>query len=562
MTQRAHECEMANLTPQKTDYQRWTIGSEGQSFERKSALDRSHVCPRPRPVEDVARDIVEALSSMANADGGVLVVGVEDDGMLSGVPHTGDELHLLEHAPADATYISPPLPARVVRQHTGAGVLLRFEVDVSSRVHRLADGRYLLRVRDSNMPWPMDQIAALKVAKAQGLVESTCPPGATFDDLDVALIRRISLRMRSEGDCAGLLAAYGLGQITCGGLVPNMAGLLLFAREPERWHPCCGLDIIRWEGVEREYGRAPDITERFQARGPLVSLIESVFEVVKPFIHERQDRHDRIFRERLEYPTFAWQQAIVNAVAHRDYSLFGSHVEVHLYDDRMDVRSPGLPLAPVTFEALNRAENRHLSRNPLIARVLTDFVYQRVLGEGVRRMFAEMAQEGLYPPRFQKVGGVTFVVTLWNQPVGDAVMLQWLAGDVDMELSDDQKRLLAWACMHENRFTRRQAQTLFKLDRQRASNAIQALLRKRIARRLRKGGRVYEVISRSRKTDRPSGFQTLLPVLKRHGTIANRDIRELLGVDRHKAFRMAREWVERGLLTREGETRGVVYRRP
>lgn len=69
-------------------------------------------------------------------------------------------------------------------------------------------------------------------------------------------------------------------------------------------------------------------------------------------------------------------------MAHRDYSLQGAPVEVWMYDDRMEIRSPGLPPAPVTIETLNRREPLHLSRNPLLVRVLTDLQYMRDRGAG------------------------------------------------------------------------------------------------------------------------------------------------------------------------------------
>jgi len=548
---------------QPGDIRRWRTDPEGQFLERKSAWDRAGTRPRQRPAADIARDIVETLSAMANADGGELLVGIEDDGVLSGVPHREDRIRFLEHAPADPNYTDPPLPARPLRLQTDDGLLLlRFEVSVSPVVHRLANGRYLLRVRDANVPWPADQIAALKATKAQGLFERTCPPGAAFDDLDLDLIDQLASRRNSVGDPTRLLGDYDLAEVAGGQLVPNMAALLLFGKKPERWHPRCGLDFVRWDGAERLHGRDLNVTKRIPVRGPLITLIQAAFRAIKPFIRERQTLHDLFFRERLEYPTFVWQEAIVNAVAHRDYSLRGGRIEVHTFDDRMEVRSPGLPPAPVTIEALNRAEHVHLSRNPLIVRVLTDFGYMQELGEGIPRMFAEMEREGFYPPRFQDVGGVTFAVTLQNQPIYDPETLQWLAGFADLGLSGDQKRLLAWARSHGDCFTSREYQKLCDLDIYGASSSIKELIRKDAARQIKKGGRVYEVLDRRQAAELPPEFQKMLGVLTRNGALANRDIRDVLGVDRQTALRFARKWVERGLLVREGEKRGAVYRRP
>ena len=73
-----------------SDIQRWQTAEEGQFFERKSAFDRASGRPKQRKAAEVARGIVETLSAMANADGGELVVGIENDGTVTGVPHTED----------------------------------------------------------------------------------------------------------------------------------------------------------------------------------------------------------------------------------------------------------------------------------------------------------------------------------------------------------------------------------------------------------------------------------------------------------------------------------------
>lgn len=181
------------------DITRWSTLPEGQFFERKSAYDRSGTRGKQRKVADIAWDIVETLSAMANADGGELVVGMEDDGRVTGVPHAADRLGLLLRVPGDRNYVHPPLrfQAREVREPDGRS-LLHFRVDWSPEVHRLADGRYLLRVNEANMPFPAEQIAALKATKAQGLFERSFPPGATLDDLDLELVVAILPRLQAD----------------------------------------------------------------------------------------------------------------------------------------------------------------------------------------------------------------------------------------------------------------------------------------------------------------------------------------------------------------------------
>lgn len=314
------------------------------------------------------------------------------------------------------------------------------------------------------MPFPAEQIAALKQTKAQGLLERSFPPSATLDDLDLDLVTSLIPKMQVEASPEEFLRKYRLTEGRNGRSVPCLAGLLLFGKDLPRWHLRCGIDFVRWQGTERKHGAELNVTKRIRLEHPLSILIVKAHETIGHFIRERQQLHDLFFTERLEYPTFVWQEAVVNAVAHRDYSIQGAQIEVWMFDDRIEVRSPGLPPHPVTVEALNRCEHLHLSRNPLLVRVLADLGYMRELGEGIPRMFAEMEREGFYPPRFDDIGGVSFQVTLRNQPVYDHATLEWLQRFKDLDLSGDQKRLLAYAHAHGNRFTSRDYQKLTGLD--------------------------------------------------------------------------------------------------
>ena len=92
-----------------------------------------------------------------------------------------------------------------------------------------------------------------------------------------------------------------------------------------------------------------------------------------------------------EYPEFAWLEGIVNAVTHREYGMSGNYISVIMYDDRLEIKSPGKLPNIVTID--NIKETRY-SRNPRIARVLTDFGWVRELNEGVKRIYADM--EGFF----------------------------------------------------------------------------------------------------------------------------------------------------------------------
>ena len=539
----------------------WVSQDEGQFFERKSAYDQSRGARHQRKAADIALDIVETLSAMANADGGELVVGIEDNGEISGILHPADKLALLSGAPGSQNYVNPPLRARGQEITTPDGkLLLHFRVDWSPEIHQLADGRYLLRVNDSNQPFDAAQIAALKQTKSQGLLERSFPPAASLSDIDLKLVQSLFEKTRPGAPPDEILRTLRLAEARNGRWIPNLAGLLLFGKDPLHWHSRCGIDFVRWEGTERRHGAELNVIKRIRIEHPLAMLPREAYETIKPYIRERQQLHDLFFTERMEYPTFVWQEAIVNAVAHRDYSIQGSGIEVWMFDDRMEIHSPGQPPAPVTVEALNRRAGVHLSRNPLIVRTLVELGYMRELGEGIPRMFAEMEREGFYPPRFELVGGFMFHVALRNQPVYDQETLEWLKQFTRMDLTGHQKRLLVFAKSHGGRFTSREFQRLVGIGIYEASNEIKTLIKKRLVRQLKKGGKVYEILEPTQMTDLPPDeLRSLLPLFDKGEYISNQEVRAELGVDRRTASRTLQRLVESGWLRREGHKRWVRY---
>ncbi len=541
---------------------RWIAAEEGQFFERKSALDRSSEKVKPRKAAEIAHDIAETLCAMANADGGELVIGIEDNGTLSGVPHAEDKINLLLGIPKDRNYVNPPLPFRASKVAAPNGMtLLHFEADWSPDVHLLADSRCLLRIRDRNEPFDKDKVKALKESKTQGLFERTFPAGSRMDDLDETLLAAFAGKVSVESAPREVLSRFRLVEGRNGHAVPTLAALLLFGRDPARWHDRCGIDFVRWEGKERKSGAELNISKRFRVEAPLAVLPEKAFDSIKPFIRERQQLHDLFFAEKLEYPTFAWQEAIVNAVAHRDYSIRGLGIDVWMFDDRMEIRSPGLPPAPVTLDALAKCRHMHCSRNPLMVRALTSLGYMRELGEGVPRMFDEMERAGCYPPRFEAVGGAVVRLTLRNEPIYDQATLEWLAQFKEVELSGDQKRMLAYAHAHGDSFTSREYQKVVEANIYGASNAIKDMIRKGIVRSETKGGRIYKVREPLRTSpEMPDALLSLLPRIQKNGGLRSQDVQRILCMNRITAGRLLKEFVAAEWLVSSGKRgTGAVY---
>jgi ATP-dependent DNA helicase RecG len=465
----------------------------GQFLEFLSAFEYRRSGAQKKREEDLARETVRVLSGMANADGGTLLIGVEPDKSVTGIPHDRHELSSLIHAPQ--SQLTPPLNPACEKIQLGNLLLLKFEVASALEAYRASGGRSFIRIGTETPALPSEQIRALKEAKRGIAYERQRPLDAGWEDLDINGIDAFNAKMQEQREAKIVLQSYHLLDASSGPPAPNLAALLLFAKDPSRWHPRCGIDFVKYEGLERQHGAALNIVKRLRFEGPFVRLIDDAVGRIKEHIRERTILHDLFFREKLEYPVFAWQEALVNAVAHRDYSLTGVSIEVWMFDDHIEVRSPGLPPPPVTLEQLQQKKSVHFSRNPVIVRVLADLGYLREIGEGIPRMFQEMEHHGLRPPEFS-AEGFFLVVTLRNTPVYDEQTLRWLCQFAPSQINFRQRRLLAYAYCHGKTFSTAEYERIAEVDRDTAYREIRNLMKSGIVAPLKPKSRSYRIIER------------------------------------------------------------------
>jgi ATP-dependent DNA helicase RecG len=381
-------------------------------------------------------------AAFANADGGILVLGVEDDGMLTG--------HALPDSAVEDMLVVPerrltPALGRGERAVVEGVEVLVFEVESAATPVMVQGNGYPCRVGDTVVRIDASKIAAWK---EQGLVETW---EARRSDRQIADLepKLLQAAIAGSGLAAPTLEQYllrrRLADVKGQALVLRRAAELLFAREPHLIdHPNAGVRVFRVIGTERKLGAQHNVEELPRFEGNLAGVLDAVMSKIQNLLRRPKRLRGLRFEESPEYPTFAWQEAIVNAVAHRDYGLTGRCVEVWLYDDRMEVTSPGGLVAEVSVEALHQRERVHMSRNPRLVRGLVDLGLMREQGEGIPRMFAEMEVQFLSPPELRATPH-EFSVTLRNAPTISPADAEWLASLQAEPLSDGQARAMALA---------------------------------------------------------------------------------------------------------------------
>jgi len=195
-----------------------------------------------------------------------------------------------------------------------------------------------------------------------------------------------------------------------------------------------------------------------------------------------------------EYPQEAVREAIVNAVVHRDYSRRGQRIRIFMFDDRIEVYSPG-PLPPgVSLEKMRRLEPQSVLRNPIIVGVFRDLGsrYIERLGTGIRRMALAMEEHGLPRPQFEEVGS-EFWVRLMGP--GERFMEEVTARPAWAEgLNERQVEAVLYAGEH-GRITNREYQALFEVSYDTAHRDLRQLLEKGLIERRGRGRGTYYVLA-------------------------------------------------------------------
>ncbi|MDU8577661.1 ATP-binding protein [Collinsella aerofaciens] len=381
---------------------------ENQYFDRKSARKDD-------------REIAKHISAFANAAGGKLVVGIEDNGEVTGFRRNGArDIENFERA-ALATCTPTPIVHRerisVVNSSGEDDLVLVLDIEPSTShsVARMSDGDVFLRQNDKSVKLNREQVIALEFDKGQRIFEDELVKDSSIDDVDHEVLDRYKEILGTEVSDEQVLRSRRFmrdGKLT-------VAGALLFAQDPSVMMPQARVRILRYDGVKMETGERLNITKERCFCGPLPKVIQGAYELISSMLREFQFLGpDGKFQTVPEYPEFAWFEGLVNAVTHRDYSFRGDYIRISMFDDRMEIISPG---ALPNIVTLDNMRTTRYSRNPRIARTLVEFGWVRELNEGVQRIYTEMQNSLLGDPVYSEPGKTKVQLTLENNIVARTV---------------------------------------------------------------------------------------------------------------------------------------------
>ena len=547
----------------------------------------------------VPTDIRDAIAAMAMTDGGMIVHGVADDRQIIGCPLSQNTQDRITHIAAECGVDVQLREVAILPQTTATapgqasppdGTLLTICAvpEVRGRIVTTPDGRLLRRVGGDSRPLRGDAMARfvrereLRSGEDEPIVRVSIDrfdlgainaalqaegrPGLDIDG-DTSRVRpgqpateRTSLAsagMAASSEQASVLRALSdLGVATAASpplatRVLRAAGVL-FAVDPRHVLRGAAVQLARRSGA----GTGPGPTlARAECASPFVETVQCCLE----FIAKHTGRAEVVAGVRREtlpaYPVAVLREAVVNALAHRDYKLSGATVDITVWDDRVEVRSPGPLPGHITQDNMR---DEHYSRNPRIMRVLKSLGLVEEYGEGIDRMYREMEARLLAPPVFEATSS-SVTVTLRHRSLVDVEDQAWLLGLADTTTASERLALIA--ARRAGAVTRRALRSMMAAAQ--ADTALKGAVAKGLLRRVGTAGGTRYVLGGAIGGDARGENRSrsrLLEEARRHGAITSADAARLLQTSTEMARKLLRELVRDGALYAEGNTRGRKYR--
>ncbi len=335
-----------------------------------------------------ATDLAEEVIAFANSEGGEIWLGIEDDGTISGLSraYEKDVMNICR-----TSCISPlrPIYEELLIDGKRIGRLM-IESD-KDKSYYSSRNRYYVRVGSTKRIASREELIRLFQASGAIHYDTTEVDRARLTDLDFSQIGEyftryhLSFSDKPQEERIRLMTHTDLlGEHT----QPTVAGLLVFGLAPERLVPQSGISFAHFAGMEL----TSDLLDKQNIFGPLPRQVEGALAAIKTNLRTPSTIVGAKRVEAPSYPDRVFRELIVNACIHRNYSIAGATIRIFIFDDRLEVISPGRLPNTVTVEKLPIGTS--FARNPVLVRLMENLGYMDKLGRGLPMVWQEVEKLG------------------------------------------------------------------------------------------------------------------------------------------------------------------------
>lgn len=359
-----------------------------------------------------AKELAEEIVAFSNSEGGMILIGVDDEGNIKGVKDDKIEETVMNICRNNCIPHIIPLYESI--EVEGKRIAVITVPKGLNKPYYTADHKYYVRVGTTKRIASKEEL--LRLFEAGGSFHFDISPveGTSIKDLNIDIIRDYFMKYNTfdlfeepEESVERILVNADILKEADGRKLCTVGGLLVFGKNPEKYLPQNGVSFAHFKGneitdelIDKKIitGRIQDIAEQLMVVIKNNMLIPSVINGLK-----REDKE--------EYPAVVMREAIVNSLVHRNYSISGSKIRILMYDDRIEFRSPGRLPNTVTIEKMKIGVS--YARNPFLVKYMENMRYIDQLGRGIPMILKKMKEAGAKEPLLMEQGE-EFVLTIYK----------------------------------------------------------------------------------------------------------------------------------------------------
>jgi len=549
----------------------------------KSELDNIEV----KAAAKGAPKVYDSLSSLSNrVGGGIIIFGLDEDNDFQAIGVY--DLNDLRTKIGEATsQMEPPVrPAFTSIRLQDDAVILAMEipecpVEFKPCFYKPAGlhGGSFIRVADGDRRMTEYEVYMFLSSRSQAQDDVQPVVKARPEDLDEAAIVRYIEIFRERRPQSRLLALpyeqllRRMNILTeyKGELKPTLAGMLMFGQFPQQFYPSLFVAFVVLAGTtsDERGPRGERFLDNRRVEGTIPEMIGETEKAIQYNMRRSTVVSGFVRQDIDEYPREAVREAIINALAHRDYSHYalGTHIQIQMFTDRLEIANQGGLYGHLSEDGLGI--DAPTTRNAALMRMMEDLDIVENRGSGIRAMVESMRAVHLAPPHF-KDAHTSFRVTFYNHTLLNQETLDWLQQFKDLPLNDNQRFALAYLRRNHSILTNHDYQRLSGVDSVQATRELGYMVK--LARVLMQHGTrggAYYTLRKQEPEQRQELFPTsqlsdnetrVIAYIKANGYITNSLCRELLTMrDKDAANYLLTNMYRRNLIKRKGKGRSTRY---
>ena len=377
----------------------YTWIGEATAYDKKQMLEVRH-----------PKSWLKSVSAFANGEGGILIFGISDDDQIVGLADAkGDAEKISEEIKSKLD----PIPAVNLDLKEVEGkklVLLHVYPGQETPYYYIGDKQRLAFVRVGNESVVANRIQLKTlVLKGAGRTYDSLPSNKSFKDMAFSKLRSVHYKRLQRSFENSEFVSWGI--VDEDGRLTN-AGALLADESPVRQSR---IFCTRWNGLDMTSGLGEAIDD-VELEGCVIGQLQDAVSFVRNNSHKKWWKEDDYREELPDYPERAVTEAIANAIIHRDYMQMGSEIHIDMYDDRLEIYSPGGMLDGKLIQQLNPLTVPSKRRNPLLADFFSRLGLMERRGSGMKKImdaYKQYQHLANHIPEFTSDAS-EFHVTLWN----------------------------------------------------------------------------------------------------------------------------------------------------